>query len=66
MDRQASLFAACPEKEMKIEYTPIGIIHSPFKEPVGRPIQPAGVAGVVGNVEVFEDFRAGLKDLEEE
>ena len=28
------------------------------------PIQPAGAAGVIGNVEVFEDFRAGLKDLE--
>jgi tRNA (adenine37-N6)-methyltransferase len=49
---------------MKIEYTPIGIIHSPFKEPVGMPIQPAGASGVGGTVEVFEDFRAGLKDLE--
>ena len=49
---------------MKIEYTPIGIIHSPFKEPVGMPIQPTGAAGVEGTVEVFEDFRAGLKDLE--
>jgi tRNA (adenine37-N6)-methyltransferase len=49
---------------MNIEYTPIGIIHSPFKEPVGMPIQPTGAAGVAGTVEVFEDFRAGLKDLE--
>jgi tRNA (adenine37-N6)-methyltransferase len=49
---------------MKVEYTPIGIIHSPFKEPVGMPIQPTGAAGVAGTVEVFEDFRAGLKDLE--
>ncbi len=49
---------------MKIEYTPIGIIHSPFKEPVGMPIQPTGAAGVAGTVEVFEDFQAGLKDLE--
>jgi tRNA (adenine37-N6)-methyltransferase len=49
---------------MKIEYTPIGIIHSPFKEPVGMPIQPAGAVGVTGTVEVFEDFQTGLKDLE--
>jgi len=28
------------------------------------PIQPAGAAGVKGTVEIFEDYRAGLKDLE--
>ena len=28
------------------------------------PIQPAGAAGVTGTVEVFEEYRAGLKDLE--
>lgn len=28
------------------------------------PIQPAGAAGVKGTVEVFEKFRAGLKDLD--
>jgi len=43
---------------------PIGIIHSPFKEPGGMPIQPAGAAGVKGTVEVFDQYRAGLKDLE--
>jgi tRNA-Thr(GGU) m(6)t(6)A37 methyltransferase TsaA len=49
---------------MKIEFTPIGIIHSPFMEPEGMPIQPAGAAGVKGTVEVFEDFHPGLKDLD--
>jgi tRNA-Thr(GGU) m(6)t(6)A37 methyltransferase TsaA len=49
---------------MKIEFTPIGIIHSPFKEPEGMPIQPPGAAGSKGTVEVFEDFRSGLKDLD--
>ena len=48
---------------MKIEFEPIGIIHSPFTEPHGMPIQPAGGAGVRGTVEVFEEFRPGLKDL---
>lgn len=49
---------------MKIEYRPIGIIHSPFTEPEGMPIQPAGAAGVKGTVEIFEEFRPGLKDLQ--
>jgi tRNA-Thr(GGU) m(6)t(6)A37 methyltransferase TsaA len=48
---------------MKIDFTPIGIIHSPFMEPEGMPIQPAGAAGVKGTVDVFEDFHPGLKDL---
>jgi tRNA-Thr(GGU) m(6)t(6)A37 methyltransferase TsaA len=44
--------------------TPIGIIHSPFTEPKGMPIQPAGAVGVKGTVEVFSEFQAGLKDLD--
>lgn len=52
-----------PEK-MKIAFAPIGIIHSPFMEPEDMPIQPAGAAGVKGTIEVFEDFRPGLKDLD--
>ena len=48
---------------MKIEYTPIGIIHSPFMEPENMPIQPAAGAGIKGTVEVFKDFHPGLKDL---
>ena len=49
---------------MKIEFTPIGVIHSPFMELEGMPIQPVGAAGVKGTVEVFEDFHPGLKDLD--
>jgi tRNA-Thr(GGU) m(6)t(6)A37 methyltransferase TsaA len=47
-----------------IEMNPIGIIHTPFRQLEGMPIQPAGAAGVKGTVEVFEKFRAGLKDLD--
>jgi tRNA (adenine37-N6)-methyltransferase len=47
-----------------MELKPIGIIRSPFKELTGMPIQPAGAAGVKGTVEVFEEYRAGLKDLD--
>ena len=49
---------------MKIEFTSIGIIHSPFTEPEDMPIQPAGARGVKGSVEVFEDFQSGLQDLD--
>jgi tRNA-Thr(GGU) m(6)t(6)A37 methyltransferase TsaA len=49
---------------MKIEFSPIGIIRSPFMEPEGMPIQPARAAGVKGTVEVFQDFQKGLKDLD--
>ncbi|MBU0663934.1 MAG: tRNA (N6-threonylcarbamoyladenosine(37)-N6)-methyltransferase TrmO [Proteobacteria bacterium] len=49
---------------MKIEYQPIGIIHSPFTEIGSMPIQPAGATGVEGTVEVFPQYTDGLKDLE--
>lgn len=47
-----------------LEMNPIGIINTPFRKLEGMPIQPAGAAGVKGTVEVFENFRAGLKDLD--
>jgi len=48
----------------KITYHPIGIIHSPFKEPKGTPIQSAGAKGIEGTVEIFPEYVEGLKDLE--
>lgn len=48
---------------MRIEYQPVGVIHSPFTELEGMPIQPAGASGVKGTVEVFPDYKPGLKDL---
>jgi tRNA (adenine37-N6)-methyltransferase len=50
--------------EMKIEYQPIGIVHSPFKEGDKIPFQPSRGKGVSGTVEVFPDFAQGLDDLE--
>ena len=47
-----------------MELKPIGIIHTPFKQLEGMPIQPAGAVGVKGVVEMFEEFRPGLKDVE--
>ena len=48
----------------EIKYKPIGIIHSPFKEPKGAPIQPAGGKGIDGTVEVFPEYAEGLEDVE--
>ena len=48
----------------KIIYQPIGLVHSPFKEPKGTPIQASGAKGIQGKIEVFQEFTEGLKDLE--
>jgi tRNA-Thr(GGU) m(6)t(6)A37 methyltransferase TsaA len=47
----------------EIRYSPIGVIHSPFKETKGMPIQPAGAQGIAGTVEVMPEYGEGLKDL---
>ena len=49
---------------MEIHYRSIGIVHSPFQDIEGMPIQPKGAAGIQGTVEVFPEFAAGLKDLD--
>ncbi|MEA2013165.1 MAG: tRNA (N6-threonylcarbamoyladenosine(37)-N6)-methyltransferase TrmO [Verrucomicrobiota bacterium] len=49
----------------KIEFSPIGIIYSPFKEKAGMPIQPVSGAGIKGKIEVFDKYVEGLKDIEE-
>jgi tRNA-Thr(GGU) m(6)t(6)A37 methyltransferase TsaA len=41
----------------------IGIVHSPFKEIQGMPIQPSGASRVLGTVEVYPEYAEGLKDL---
>jgi len=48
----------------EIKYKPIGVIHSPFKEAKGTPIQSAGAKGIDGTVEVFPEYTKGLKDVD--
>jgi len=48
----------------KIYFKTIGIIHSPFNEPQGTPIQPTGAKGIDGTVEVNPKYVEGLKDIE--
>ena len=49
---------------MTIEYQPIGIIRTPFRDIEGMPIQPPGGRGTTGTVEVLPAFRDGLADLD--
>ncbi len=43
---------------------PIGIIHSPFKEAKGTPIQPAAAAGAEGSVELDAEYAESLADVD--
>ena len=48
---------------MQITYQAIGVIHTPFKDLAGMPIQPQGEASAQGSAEVFPEYAEGLKDL---
>lgn len=47
-----------------MKWEPIGVIHSPFFDVKGMPIQPTGAADVAGTVEVLPQFHEGLADLD--
>jgi tRNA-Thr(GGU) m(6)t(6)A37 methyltransferase TsaA len=47
-----------------IQYRPIGIIHSPFKDRMGMPIQPLGAKGITGTIDLDDEYADGLKDLQ--
>ena len=53
-----------PQESAQTSFTPIGTIRSPFTDPAGMPIQPAGAKGVKGTVEIDEKYLKGLRDLE--
>ncbi len=48
---------------MTIEYNPIGIVHTPFKELSDVPKQPSKGTGVEGTIDLFPEFKKGLEDL---
>ncbi len=49
---------------MEIIFNPIGIIHSPFTELSGMPIQPTSESSAKGHLEIYSEYTDGLKDLE--
>ena len=48
----------------EIKYRAIGTIHSPYQKTRGMPIQASAAHGVVGSVEVWPEYSAGLESLE--
>ena len=48
----------------RIIYKPIGVIHSPFKQTEGMPIQPSAAKGIKGHIIVNEQYVNGLRDLD--
>ena len=57
--------SATKEAEMgEIKYDPIGILHSPYHEIEGMPIQPCAAMGVGGTVEIKPEYAGGLKDID--
>jgi tRNA (adenine37-N6)-methyltransferase len=50
-------------KAREIELSPIGIIHSPFREKEGMPLQSVR-SQEAGILEVFREYEIGLQDIE--
>lgn len=48
----------------QITINPIGIIHTPFEDINGMPIQPLAAKGIKGHIELFPEYLEGLTDLE--
>jgi tRNA-Thr(GGU) m(6)t(6)A37 methyltransferase TsaA len=49
----------------RFSFQPIGVIHSPFKQPSGVPIQGAFAPEAQGYVEIDDAFSEGLQDIEQ-
>ena len=52
-----------PTQTTTFTYTPIGTINSPYEDLSGMPIQPTGARGVRSTIDIFPEYRDGLRDL---
>lgn len=48
----------------EIKFKPIGIIRTPYKDPGSVPIQGKFGKGAKGIIEIFPEYKKGLKDIE--
>jgi tRNA-Thr(GGU) m(6)t(6)A37 methyltransferase TsaA len=48
----------------KIQLTPIGVIHSPFKSPDQAPASARRGKGIAGTIEIYPEYKEGLADLD--
>ncbi len=53
-----------PDPRASWVFFPIGTIHSPFTDPAGMPIQPAGAQGIRGSVHLDSLYGEGLTDID--
>lgn len=53
-----------PAGRTSMQLKPIGVIRTPFGEPAGAPIQPSKARGARGTVQLMEEYREGLRDLD--
>ncbi len=47
-----------------VTFQPVGVVRSPFTDPVGMPIQAVAARGVPGLLELDPVYEAGLSDLD--
>lgn len=47
-----------------VVFNPIGVIHTPYKQPKGTPIQPWRSSHTRGIIEILPEYVPGLKDLD--
>lgn len=50
---------------IEIKSNPIGIVHSPYITAEGTPIQPILAKNNMAQIEIYEEYVDGLKDLEQ-
>jgi tRNA (adenine37-N6)-methyltransferase len=48
----------------QIHYTPIGVIRTPHAQINGMPIQNVNATGIQGRIEIKEEYKDGLQDLD--
>ena len=48
-----------------VTYKPIGVVHSPFKEPKNVPIQAVALKVAKATIELYPEYLEGLNDLED-
>jgi tRNA (Thr-GGU) A37 N-methylase len=52
-----------PQSRAVITMLPIGVIHTPFQQSEGTPIQSATANGAQGVIELYPEFAPGLLDV---
>jgi tRNA (adenine37-N6)-methyltransferase len=48
----------------EVLYRPIGVVHSPFGELAGMPLQSVAADDIEGTIEIEPEFAPGLQDIE--